>query len=329
MVPVKERWTEERGSPLDDVELHLPEEQEAVDQPRVPIYHKRRGVVLWTALAFLVAALAVLAIYGYSVVGKQNTRLAWLPGLTKSIAAVRARTDALESRLKDWSSRQRNLAARVQKLDAKWEARLHGVRRYAAELVGNAYEKEHEELNQRTSLLRTQMDEMESRQQADHTHLTQVEKEMAATRQEVATVRDSHSRELATLQRRQSSTQGEIDSINNLLSTDQVNFEADKGHDTEIVRGISLHLTGTNISHQRFRGWIWLAAARRRLWFRRQTVEAPVVFYPKSGGEAYELVVTRVDRKDVTGYLLIPSESESQSQRANTASNSRAPGGAM
>lgn len=114
MVPAKDKWAEERRSPFDDVELHLPESWEGQEQPDAPAYHKRRSAGLWTALASLAAALAVLAIYGYSVVSNQNTRLAWLPGSTKPIAAVRARTASLESSLKEWSSRQKNLAAVAQ-----------------------------------------------------------------------------------------------------------------------------------------------------------------------------------------------------------------------
>jgi hypothetical protein len=42
---------------------------------------------------------------------------------------------------------------------------------------------------------------------------------------------------------------------------------------------------------------------------RGQTVAAPLVFYPKDGVEAYELVVTRVNPRDVVGYVLVPSDS--------------------
>lgn len=321
MIPVKEEWSEVRRSSFDDVELNLPEEWETEEHPEAPVYHKRRSAGLWTALASLAVALAVLGIYGYSVLTNQNKRLAWLPGLAKSVAAVRARTDALASSLSGWNSRQQALEARVRKLDAAWESRLAGVRRYAAELVNNASQKERAELDQRTDALKAQIAGMASRQQVDHKHLAQVEADLATTRQELASVRASHNSELAALQQRQASTQGEIDSINKALSTRQVTFQAVRGHDANLAPGISLHITGTDVAHQQFRGWIWLANARRRLWFRRQAVAAPVVFYPKTGGQAYELVVTRVGGGGVAGYLLEPGSSVNQV--ANAASNSK------
>jgi len=73
--------------------------------------------------------------------------------------------------------------------------------------------------------------------------------------------------------------------------------------------GVSLHLTGTDISHQRYAAWVWIAASRRRIWVRSQTVETPLVFYPKAGGEAYELVITKVNPREVAGYMLVPSNS--------------------
>lgn len=321
MIPVKYNRAEARRPAFDDVELNLPEEWESGEHPEAPVYHKRRSAGLWTALASLAVALAVLAIYGYSVLSNQNKQLAGLPRLAKSISVVRDHTDTLASRLKGWNSTQQDLEARVRKLDAAWESRLAGARRYAGGLVSNAYQKEHAELNQRTAALKEQIAEMASRQQTEHQHLAQVEKDLVATRQELAAARESHNREMAALQLRQDSTQGEIDSIDKALSTRQVNFQAIQGRDADLAPGVSLHLTGTDVAHQQFRGWIWLAGARRRLWFRRQTVAAPVVFYPKADGQAYEMVVTRVGREGVAGYLVTPGGSESQ--HANVASNSK------
>jgi len=321
MIPVKDKWSAVRRSSFDDVELNLPEEWESEDHPEAPVYHRRRSAGLWTALASLAVALAVLAIYGYSVLSNQNKQLAWLPGLAKSVAAVRTRTDDLASSLGGWNSRQQALESRVRKLDATWKSRLAGARRQATELVSNAHQKEREELDQRTSALKAQIAEMASQQQVEHTHLAQVEKDLVATRQELASARESHNREMAALQLRQASTQGEIDSINKSLSTGQVDFQAVQGQDADLAPGVSLHLTGTDVAHQRFRGWIWLAGTRRRLWFRRQAVAAPVVFYPKTGGQAYELVVTRVGSGGVAGYLVTPGGSESQA--TNVVANSK------
>lgn len=317
MGPVKEKWSEEYTPILDDIEIHPPDEWES----DVPVYHKRRRAGLWTAIAVLTVALAVLAAYGYSVISQHDAELGWLSTRLGSISAVRAQANRLEASLKDWTGRQNNLAAQVQKMDGRWKSSLNSVRLQAAQLVANAYQKGHDELNQRTAILNAQIAEMASRQYAQQVHIAQLEKELAGTRQELASAKANYNRELASLQTQEVSSQREIASLDNTLSTDQVDFEATKNRDEEIVHGVSLHLTATDLAHQRFRGWIWLAESRRTIWVGSHPIDRPVVFYPNSGGEAYELVVTRVAPKEVAGYLLVPSSTNGQ--QADVASISK------
>lgn len=312
MTPVKDRWSAEYKTTFDDVEIHLPEEWENDQHTDVPVYHKRRSAALWTAVASLAVVLAVMAAYGYSVLSNQNTQLAWLPGMIKSISAVRNRTNGLETSLKQWSAKQENLSARVQKLDTGWESGLNSARQHAAILVNSAFQKEHAELIQRAAVLNSQIAEMTSRQRTEQARVSQLEKQLTSTQQELASVRESYTRELAALQQKQISNHRAIATVGNKLSTAQVNFEAPKNHDAAIVPGVSLHLTGTDVTHQRFRGWLFLTGKRQKIWVRHQAVEIPLVFYPAPGDEAYELVVTRVERKAVSGYMLVPGSSKSQ-----------------
>lgn len=322
MAPVKDRWSAEYRPTLEDIEIHLQEDAWDRDQHSdVPAYHKRRTAGLWTALASLAVVLAVVTVYGYSVISNHNARLVWLSGLVQSVSAVRMHIDGVEANLKEWKGKQESLAAQVQKLNTGWKSGLNKVSQHAAELVANAYQKEQGELNQRTANLNAQIAEMTSRQNAEHVHVAQLERELASTQQELASVRADYTRELAALQQRQISSQQKIASLDNVLSTDQVDFEAQKNHDEEIVPGVSLHLTTTDTAHQQYGGWIWLARNRRTIWVRRQAIESPQVFYPVPGGEAYELVVTRVSPKEVAGYILIPSDTGSQ--QADVASNSK------
>jgi cell division protein FtsB len=321
MISIREGWDTSQRPKLEDVELGSREEGSGSGYRNVRTFKQRRRSGMWTVLGLLAVMLGVLAGFGYWVVKNQNAQISWLPGLSKSVSSLRERTTALEASLKQWSSKQETLAATVQKLDSDWGSRLKGVRQYAAGLVASAIEKEHAELDQRTAALNAQVAEMKSRQQADQVHLAQLENDLAGTRQALASVRDGNNRQLAALQQQQASTRDDIASLNDFLSTDQVDFEAQKGRDEEIVPGVSFHLTGTDIAHQRFRGWILLHQGAHRIWFRRQALESPVVFYPESGDEAYELVVTRVNQRDVVGYLLVPSESNRQ--QAAVASNLR------
>ena len=313
MASINNQWSVGAKLAFEDTEIGMQDDSWEGDHSReVPAYHKRRTAGLWTALATLAVALVVAASYGYSVISKNNAQLAWLPGLTKSLSAVRGRLDGLETRLQVWQDGQKNLAARIQQMDAGWKSKLNDVRLHAAKLVNDAYQKEQEELNLRTAAINAQMVQMASRQRAEQIHMAQLEQDLARTRQELASVRENYTRELAGLREQQTSNRREIASINNLLATDEVDFEITKNQGEEIVPGVSLHLTKTDTQRQRFQGWIWLAGNRHTIWVRGQGIQRPVVFYPKAGGEAYELVVTRVNQKDATGYLLIPRDAATQ-----------------
>jgi len=143
---------------------------------------------------------------------------------------------------------------------------------------------------------------------------------LANARQELAIAKASYRQGLATLHAQQISSQHEIDSLTDVLSREQIDFLAEKNQDAEIAQGVSLHLTGTDQTHQRFRGWIWIEASHRRIWIRNHSTELPVVFYPKSGGTAYELVVTKVNRGGVSGYS--PGPTNIFTPQQNVASNS-------
>ncbi len=316
-----ENRREQRRPRFDDIELDSSETEDDFRYSNDPVVYKRRNVGLWTAFVLLTAVVAAIAAYGYWAMYSQSSQLAWLPGLSKSISSLGERTDGLENNLKDWASKQKELSAALQNLKAGFASQLRSVREHADQLVAESSQKQRAELDQRTATLKSQIEDVSSRQRADQVHMAKLDEEMASQHQELASVRESSNQQIASLQQQQVSTQGQIASINNTLSTDEVDFEAEKNQDTAIVPGVSLHLTGTDVSHQRYAAWVWLAGSRRRIWVRSQTVETPLVFYPKAGGEAFELVITRVNRREVAGYMLVPSDSGSKG--TDVASNTK------
>lgn len=312
---------EQRRPRFDDIELDSPETYDDFRYDEgLPVYN-RRNVGLWTAFFVLAVVVGVLAAYGYWAMNSQNGQLAWLPDLSKSISSIRERTDGLENNLKDWASKQKELSGTLQNLRAGFASQLRSVREHSDQLVAESSKQQRAELDQRATALKSQIEDVASHQRADQIHMAKLDEEMASQHQELASVRESSNRQIASLQQQQISTQGQIASINNTLSTDQVDFEAEKNQDTAIVPGISLHLTGTDVSHQKYAAWVWLAGSRRRIWVRSQTIETPLVFYPKAGGEAFELVITTVKGGEVAGYMLVPSNSGTNGP--DVASNSK------
>jgi hypothetical protein len=321
MGPVKEKWSLAYIPPIDDTEIHSFEELESDQSIDSLVYHRRGAAGLWTALAVLAVAMVVAAAYGYSVVIQHNTELTRLSGRMSSLAALSDRADSMETRFNHYNVKQASLAAEVQKMNMDWRSGVDDVRLRTVALVGSARQRENNDLSLRTAALNAHIAEIVSRQQADQVLIAQLEKELANTRQELASAKVAYTRELAELREQQVVSQQEVASLNNVLSTDQVDFEVTKNRDEEIVQGVSLHLSGTDLAHQKFRGWIWIAGTRRRIWVHNQPVELPVAFYPKPDGVAYELVVTKVGPADVAGYLLIPSDTNTQQR--DMAANSK------
>ncbi len=321
MGPVKEKWSAGCAIQLDDTEIRAIEGWDGDQSIDTLVHHRRGTAALWTALAVMAIALAVAVAYGYTVISQQNAELMWLSGRTNSLGALRDRADRLETLLNRWNVRQAILAAHVQEMDTAWRSGLDEVRLRAEGLVANARQSENDGLNQRTAALNAQVAQISSRQHAQLALIAQLERQLATTREELAAAKSGYGRELAALHQQQISSQQEIDSLNNVLSTDQINFEAEKNRDEEIAQGVVLHLTGTDLAHQNFRGWIRIAGSQRTIWVRSHPAELPVVFYPKPGGEAYELVVTKVNSNAVSGYLLVPSNTSSGQQ--DVASNSK------
>lgn len=308
---------------FDNRAIHWSEEEwESGHSNAVPAYHKRRTAGFWTALASLAVALAVAAGYGYSVISRQNNKLAWLSGRMHSLSAIPAHVTRLESGLNEWTARQASLAVHVKHLEAGFKSGLKDVRLDAAVLAANAVQKSQEALDQRTAVLNQQIAEMISRQHNQQTHIARLEEELASTRRELVSIRETSARELAALQEQQISSQRKLASIDKRLSTDQIVFSAAKNKDEEIAPGITLHLTHTNTSHQSFQGWIHLTATNRRIWIRGNPIERPVFFYSEVGGKAYELVITRVNQKGAAGYLLAPSDSRGRQANISSASQS-------
>lgn len=326
MGPVKEKWSveytpPEYTPPIDDTEIHSLGEWDGDQSVDSVVYHRRGTAGLWTALAVLAVALLVLAGYGYSVISQHNSELSALSGRMSTLGQLRARADRIEEGFKGWGAKQAALAAQIQKMDVDWRSGLEDAGHRAAAMVGSAAQKQNRDLNLRTAALNAHISQIVSQQKAQQVQVAQLERELANTRQELAATRAAYNNELAELRQQQVVSQQAVASLDNQLSTSQVDFEVTKNRDQEIVQGVSVHLGGTDLAHQQFRGWIWLAGSGRRIWVHDHPATLPVTFYPKSDGLAYELVVTKVKSNEIAGYLLVPSIAGDQQQ--SVASNGK------
>jgi hypothetical protein len=261
----------------------------------------------WVFIIVLAVGLAALACVGYFAVKNKNVQIAQLFGDHAAVNTLSQRVDTAESALRDVTGKWEGVAQRVTALDGKVSRNLQQTRTYAETLTQQLHQQISAEIETRTSALDARLHQVESEQAAQRTQLTQVEGEL---RQEITSAQEETGRDLTGVHQQVESNARNLDSLSQRLDRQRVNFEVTKGQSTEIAPGISLQISGTNNRHQRFRGSLGLLQDRRTLLLRDESIDQPVRFYQKEGGEPYELVVTDVTKRSVSGYLLVPARQQ-------------------
>ncbi len=86
----------------------------------------------------------------------------------------------------------------------------------------------------------------------------------------------------------------------------RVDFEVARNHPREIAPGISMGITGSDISRRSVKGWLWVKPENRTIWLRGQALQKPLVFYGYRDGKKRELMLTSITANTASGYLLLP-----------------------
>src|SRR5712692_3533153 len=260
---------------------------------------KRTSVGLWVGLVAVVAAG-----YDYAIFRQLNLQRPPLSGAVSSLAGMGGRVDSVEAKLQAWTGDRETLVKRMAALDRRVSSSLRLARKQSEELVAQAQLRMEEELDKRAQVIEARLTGFESNQEAGEVRLAQLQQEVANVRQEIVAVRTDTEHELAGLRQQQVQSETKVETIANQIGRRRVDFETAKNETLELTPEISLRVTHTDARYQRFQGWMWYGPDRRTLWITDQAVQQPVALRPRPGGEACELVVTRVDRYGVVGYVL-------------------------
>lgn len=306
------------------------ENNQSVESPPEPEWYRQRRLeeeglepphrFRWIAAAVVLAVLIGLGWYFYPSLSQAPAVLAKLPGLEKSFGDLGGRVTATEARLQDWLAGQHELQQRVADLQKETEARFRYARKQAGDLRAELYRRIHGEVLAQTQILETKVAKLEARSEADQALIEKLQTDLAALREEsgkqVAQLnnmqnqiaRDGAARDqqLTSLNDQVGRESRDVEGLNKKLAVKRVDFEVTKNHSRDLGDGISLSITGTNVSHRRVNGWMWVMPDRRTVWLHDQGAQQPVVFYARDG-KRKELVITNVTRDSITGYLLLPA----------------------
>jgi len=273
--------------------------------------HRNGSRTFWVLFLLLTAAAVVGGYFAYVALKKQNIQVTHLFASEGTVSAIGQRVDSAEAKLREMSGGWEGVGQRFTALETKVNDKINQSRRYAETLTQQAHQQMSAELDARASALDARLRQVEAEQTAERSQMQQVQADLKQDiNQEVASVRDETSRDLSDVRQQADANSRDVNTLSQRLDRQRVDFELTKGQSKELVPGISVQISGTNPTYQRYRGSIWLLQDRRTLWLREQSVHEPVRFFHKEGGEAYELVVTDVTRKAAVGYLLVPVKQE-------------------
>jgi hypothetical protein len=265
--------------------------------------YRRTSNATWVVTVVLAVALVGLTCFGYFTLKKTDMQLTQVLDNQTARNTLGQRVDTAESKLLDVRSRWEGLTQRVTLLESRVNRNVQQTRKYAEGLTEQLREQVGTELEARTSVLDGRLRQVESEQTAQRSQLARVEGEL---RQQFTSAREQTGRDLSGVHQQVDNNARNLGSLSQRLDRERVDFEVVRGRTTELVPGVSLQISSTNNQYQRFRGSLWLLQDRRTLWLRDESVDQPVRFYHRAGGEPYELVVTDVTKHSVIGYLLVP-----------------------
>jgi hypothetical protein len=152
---------------------------------------------------------------------------------------------------------------------------------------------------------------VESTQKQDQAQLAQLNEQLrgqvASLREQLAAAQQSTGRDLANVQEQVSNNQGDLRTLAQNLHRDKMTFELVKNSPTELAPGVTLTILKTDVSYQRFNGYITLTNEGKTLWLKNLNAKEAVDLYSPQYDHPYSLIVTAVNEDGVAGYLLLPA----------------------
>ena len=157
-----------------------------------------------------------------------------------------------------------------------------------------------EELQQRTEGLEQRVGDVSTRLDETNSNLSGLEEAAESNRSEIAGNRDS----LGSLTTKVDANAEEIGGVKRSLDRDYYNFELQRNGGVMKVFNVAMLLKNTDFKNQRYH--VEIVADGRRMNKKRVNINEPIFFYVEGQKKPYEILVNRVDKKFVVGYLSVP-----------------------
>lgn len=277
------------------------------------------------ALILLVAGLVGGAWYVYPILKRHDATLSQVPftltDVQKRVFSLGEQAQATDAKLDDWSTRQEELRAQLNKARGELMARVDSAKKQTSEASTALFERVRSEVAAQMDSVKTQLARLETSRESDREQIVQLQSELAQVRgqvqqqgQELASVQGkvdqnaiSSEREIASVKTTQQRDRGDFDAYADKFAVKRVDFEVTKNHGRQVAPGVSLEVNATDVSYQRVSGSV-LTPDHRAIWLRQLKVQEPVFLTSFADGRTRELVITRVNKTGAVGYVLVPAQ---------------------
>ena len=246
--------------------------------------------LLWTTMVLLLIMLIAAGAYGYMALGAYRGKMNLFPAMQANLVAAGQRIDATENSMRNWVAERDQWGKHV---EAKIDGALRNARQQANE-VTHGRQILQAEIDQRTSNLQTQVNNIQAAQKATDDRVANVEEQV---------------RELENT--RADEPSAEKPAANSVIGRERKDFVLPLHGEQEVAPGVWIGFTNTDVANQRYDGNMRLMADRRAIAIHRRGIAQPLEFSLRGDDKRAQLVVTRVTSNSVTGYVLLPRPAES------------------
>ena len=279
---------------------------------------RRRGY-LGAACGVLALGLAGAAWYTFPILKRHDAMLAQSGAMKHSVEALGGRLDQQNAKFAESAGSLEQLRQQIADLRREMRSRIATARKQAGDAAYEMVSGVAKQVNGEIDGIKTHVARLELSRDADQVQISDLQNEVIQLRKELAAETQQFNdrivatsagaeQKIAGLVAVQEQERKDVDGLGRKLSLRRVDFEVDKGRNVELAPGISLEISGTDVSYRRVSGWMWVLPDRRTIWLRSQGAQEPVVFYSNSDGKKRELVITSVTDKSAVGYLLLPGD---------------------
>ncbi len=308
------------------INLDLKDRNKEVVNSEQPKTAGTADIRLRVAFVVLVGVLVVAAAYGYSTLRDAGLQISRVPEMIKSVTDLQTRLAAAEAAISNWTHDRQALVKRMTGLEHGLKSNLRQAHLYSDQVAGQLEKRIAERTQERNATVDARLSKIEASQGADRAQLARLENELASTRQEIASLQQTTASNLSSVRQQVAGNDRTIRKISEQLETHRVDFEAARNREIPIAPDVALEIRRTDVRHQNWSGWIRIQPENRFLWVNEHSIQQPVTFYRLEDGAKFDLVATRVARKTVVGYLLMPSGGVSPTTTSSTQSGTEGSG---